>query len=65
MMNKMCIVIWRGVIVDYMMMRDLIGVNEVITPANQSELKMYYDRPGDSKRSNEDVPKDGKGKTGL
>lgn len=55
----MTIVVWRGVIVDYMLITRVIGENEVIFPARPDEIKQYWDvRARDTKNGNEEVPKD-------
>lgn len=38
------IVVWRGVIVAYELIRELIGSGETIRQATQEELKRYWDR---------------------
>ena len=38
----MSIVVWRGVIVDYMLITGLIGNGEVIRQATQGEIKRYW-----------------------
>ena len=40
----MRIVVWRGVIVDYMLITDLIGNGEVIRSATAEEIKRYWSR---------------------
>ena len=42
-MEKMTIVVWRGVIVDYLLVRDWIGENEIIIPATSDEIRRYWD----------------------
>lgn len=41
--EKITIVVWRGVIVDYMFITHLIGENEIIIPAKAEEIKAYWD----------------------
>jgi len=38
----MSIVVWRGLIVDYMLITGLIGNGEVIRQANKDEIKRYW-----------------------
>jgi hypothetical protein len=42
---KITIVVWRGVIVDYNMVTNLIGSGELVRPATQEEIKQYWNRP--------------------
>ena len=42
-LEKITIVVWRGVIVDYMFITGLIGENEIIVPARPGEIKAYWD----------------------
>lgn len=43
--ERMNIVVWRGVIVDYNTALRLMDEGETVKPANASELKRYYERP--------------------
>lgn len=42
--SKMSIVVWRGVVVDYAIIKSLIG-DEIVVPANSDEIKRYWNRP--------------------
>jgi len=40
----MNIIVWRGVIINYLLITDLIGSGETIRQATKEELKRYWER---------------------
>lgn len=41
----MKIVVWRGVIVDYLFIAPFLGSGDIVIAADARELKRYWDRP--------------------
>lgn len=50
----MRIVVWRGIIVDYVFITQFIDGFEVFGMANAEEIKRYWNRPDDSKGDKKD-----------
>jgi hypothetical protein len=53
-MPKMDIIVWSGLIVDFTLIKDLIG-KEPVRRANQDELKRYYERPDRSNLNRDEL----------
>lgn len=42
-MERITIIVWRGVIAEYNTIRDLMGYGEIFMMANSEEIKRYWD----------------------